>query len=70
MPKNWKTTVQGFLGFLNVTLTTLSGYMGASDLTTTGHLQAPVKIVTAVNVTLGLCRAWIAYFQVDAQPKV
>ncbi len=63
---NWKTTANGMLAFAIATLTTLSGLMGATDISGGGGLHANTKWVIGVNMSLALCRAWVGLLQQDA----
>lgn len=67
---NWKSTANGVLSFFITTLTTLSGFMVATNLIADGASVHSIHIFTwvaiGINVALALCRAWVGLLQNDA----
>lgn len=67
---NWKTTVNGVLAFLIATLTTVSGFLVAGDVTTggvnAGAIHVSTWVVVSINIALALCRVWVGMLQTDS----
>jgi hypothetical protein len=70
MTHDWKSTASGILSFLITTLTTLSGFLVAGNLTVGGpnasSIHVSTWIVIGVNVALALCRAWVGLITKNA----
>lgn len=72
MLTDWKSTASGILSFLVTTLTTLSGFLVAGNLITSGSgpnvasIHVATWVTIGVNVALALCRGWIGLITTNA----
>lgn len=63
---NWKSSLAGVLSFLIMALTTIVGFMGASDVGGGGGLHTSTKVLAYCNLALALCRGAVGLIQTDA----
>lgn len=68
--KDWKSTAAGVLSFLITTLTTISAFLVAGNITTGGANTAAIHVstwvVVGVNAALALFRAWVGLITTNA----